>query len=154
MRVIFLACVGLALSAGTAAAACRDDLVALRGDWGEARFSVEIADTDESRAQGLMFVEKMPTRTGMLFVYDAPQRAVFWMKNTLIPLDMIFVRANGVVQHVHHEAVPGDLTSIDGGQNVLMVLEINGGLARRYGISAGDQLQHPRLPQDLAIWSC
>ncbi len=135
-------------------AACRDDTVHLRGDWGQVRFSVEIADTEASRAQGLMHRESMPRLGGMLFVYDAPLRAVFWMENTLIPLDMLFLDPTGTVNHIHHEAQPLDRTPIDGGPNVLMVLEINGGLARRLGITPGSELRHPRLDSELAAWPC
>lgn len=136
------------------AAGCRPDLVAIRGDWGQARFAVELADTPETRATGLMNRPEMPQRAGMLFVYDAPQRATFWMKNTLIPLDMVFLDDTGTVRHVHHEAVPLDLTTIDGGEDVLLVLEINGGLARRFGIGVGDQMQHPAIDPARAVWPC
>jgi uncharacterized protein len=135
-------------------AACREDTVDLRGDWGQARFTVELADTNESRAQGLMHRERMARAAGMLFIYDDPTRARFWMKNTLIPLDMIFVDPTGVVQQVHHEAIPHDETTIDGGDGVLMVLEINGGLSRMLGIDAGSELRHPRLDQQHAAWPC
>lgn len=91
-----------------AIADCRADQVALRGDWGTANFSVDVADTDEKRAKGLMFVEKMPRFTGMLFVYDRPTAARFWMRNTLIPLDMLFVNKVGVVKSIKHDAVPHD----------------------------------------------
>ena len=137
-----------------AAAACRDDAVHLRGDWGQARFSVEIADTDALRAQGLMNRPSMPRMAGMLFIYDGPQRAVFWMENTLIPLDMIFMDATGRVTHIHHEAEPLDRTPIDGGNDVLMVLEINGGMSRRLGIDAGSEMRHPRLDPARAAWPC
>ncbi len=142
------------LFASAAQAACRDGAVDLRGDWGSARFSVEIADTDETRAQGLMHREHLPRSAGMLFVYDQPTRAVFWMRNTLIPLDMIFIDPQGVVRHVHHEAIPHDETPIDGGGGVQMVLEINGGLARSLGIAPGSELRHPRLEQEHAAWPC
>jgi uncharacterized protein len=133
---------------------CRPGTVHLRGDWGKARFTVELADTPETRSRGLMFRESMPRSAGMLFIYDAPQRATFWMRNTLIPLDMIFVDPTGTVRHVHHEAIPGDETTIDGGPGILTVLEINGGLARALGIDAGSQLRHPALDQDSAVWPC
>ncbi len=76
----------------------------------------------------------MAKSAGMLFLYEQPQRAVFWMKNTLIPLDMIFADATGVVRHVHANAIPHDETGIDGGADILAILEINGGLAARLGI--------------------
>lgn len=101
-----------------------------------------------------MFVDSMPRGVGMLFVYDAPRRASFWMKNTLIPLDMLFVDRSGIITRIHHQAIPGDLSSIDGGDQVFAVLEINGGLAKRYGISVGSQMQHPAFAGGAAVWAC
>ena len=124
-------------------AVCTDDKVTVAGDWGQANFTVDVADDNAERAQGLMFVESMPTLSGMLFVYDRPQSVHFWMKNTLIPLDMLFVAPDGEILKIHENAIPGDLTAIPGGDGVQMVLEINGGLSRRLGIGAGDVLQHP-----------
>jgi uncharacterized protein len=144
----------LCLFAAPLAAACREDAVHLRGDWGQVRFTVEIADTDESRAQGLMHRQSMPRLAGMLFIYDAPQRAVFWMENTLIPLDMLFLDETGRVAHIHHEARPLDRTPIDGGADVSMVLEINGGMARQLGIGPGSELRHPRIDPEIAAWPC
>ena len=135
-------------------AACSNDVVELRGDWGQTQFRVEVVDTVETRARGLMFREEMARNAGMLFVYEEPVRAVFWMKNTLIPLDMIFADGSGRVTHVHHEAIPGDLTGIDGGEGVVAVLEINGGLARRYGIAAGSDLRHPAISGSQSVWPC
>ena len=137
-----------------AAADCAPDRVDLRGPWGQARFTAEVVDTPESRAQGLMFRESLPRSAGMLFIYEAPTAPSFWMRNTLIPLDMIFVGPDGGVTHVHHNAIPLDETPIPGGENVLMVLEINGGLAERFGIAPGSELRHPRLDQDNALWPC
>ncbi len=144
-----------ALVAGTGAVAqeCRPDTVQLRGDWGEARFTVEVADDPAERAVGLMNRPSMPKSAGMLFVYDRAQRVSFWMENTLIPLDMIFADADGVVQNVHHEAVPLDRTSIPGEGHIQYVLEINGGLARAMGIGPGTQLRHPSIGPDPA-WPC
>jgi uncharacterized membrane protein (UPF0127 family) len=101
-----------------------------------------------------MFRESMPMSAGMLFVYEEPRRASFWMKNTLIPLDMIFADARGVVTRVHANAVPGDLTPVDGGDGVQFTLEINGGLAARMGIVEGAELRHPAIAQDTAAWPC
>ncbi len=124
----------------------------LRGPFGQAQFHIELADDTAERARGLMFRDRMASGAGMLFVYEAPQHAAFWMKNTLIPLDMIFADAQGVVTRVHENAVPQDETPIDGGDGVQFVLEINGGLARRLGIAAGAQMRHPAIaaPQ----WPC
>ena len=147
-------CALLAVSAGRAQAACAPETLDLRGPTGVARFHVEIADTGAERNRGLMFRETLPSAAGMLFVYDAPQRASFWMKNTLIPLDMIFADETGRVTRVHANAVPGDTTPIDGGNDVRFVLEINGGLAKRLGIVPGAEMRHPSIPQDGAVWPC
>ena len=154
LRILTGICGGTLAQASQSDPACRADTVLLRGDWGQARFSVEIADTPETRSKGLMFRESMPKSVGMLFVYDAPQRATFWMRNTLISLDMIFADRQGVVQHVHHEAIPGDETTIDGGRDILAVLEINGGLAGAMGIVPGSQMRHPAFAVEAAAWPC
>ena len=135
-------------------AACQSDRVELRGDFGTARFRVDVADDPAERGQGLMNVPEMAASKGMLFIYERPQRATFWMKNTLIPLDMIFLDETGTVTHVHADAVPLDETTIDGGDGVLAVLEINGGLAEAIGIAVGDELRHPALEADIAAWPC
>ena len=134
-------------------AECADDTVTVSGPWGRANFKVEVADDPAERAQGLMFVEQMPTLSGMLFIYEQPQSVAFWMKNTLIPLDMLFVGPTGEVLALHENAIPGDLTPIPGGDGVQMVLEINAGLVGRLGIGVGDVLQHPSFGGD-AILPC
>ena len=154
VRYALIALALAALAGPAAAASCSDDRVSFRGNWGQAQFTVEIADDPQERGRGLMFREEMPKSSGMLFIYERPQAATFWMKNTLIPLDMIFLDATGTVRHVHHEAIPGDLTPIAGGDGILMVVEINGGLARRLGIDAGTQMQHPSIDAAAAVWPC
>ncbi|MCB2111368.1 MAG: DUF192 domain-containing protein [Defluviimonas sp.] len=140
--------------AGMARAECDEAVADLRWDGGQARFAVEIADDAEERAHGLMARESLPVGAGMLFIYDHAQPVSFWMKNTLIPLDMIFLDAAGTVTAVHPEAKPGDLTPIPGPDNTLMVLEINGGLAARLGIAPGAEMRHPRIDRDGAAWRC
>ena len=140
--------------AAPATAACAPDTLEVRGPAGIARFSVEVADTPEEQAQGLMFREDMAASAGMLFVFPQPKRARFWMKNTLIPLDMIFADAAGRVTAVHANAVPKDETPIDGGAGVTFVLEINGGLAARMGLAPGSELRHAALTQETAVWPC
>lgn len=145
----------LFLGISTAAwAECRDDRVELRNDQTEIRFDIELAQTPQERSRGLMFRDHLPNRAGMLFVFDPPQPVAFWMKNTLIPLDMIFTDRSGTVTHVHEGAIPGDLTPIEGGDSVYTVLEINAGLAARYAIRPGTQLRHEVFSQGPAIWPC
>lgn len=143
------------MCAGAAAAdSCRADQVYLRGDWGQARFAVEVADDAESRAQGLMHVESMPQSKGMLFIYPFPREVGFWMKNTLIPLDMIFLDETGTVIKVHENAVPHDERPIMGEGPVLVVLEVNGGLTGQIGITPGSEMRHPAFDQSKAAWPC
>ena len=147
IALVLLACTW----AGAAAAQCAPDVVTVKGDFGQARFTVAVADDNAERAQGLMNVPQMPTMSGMLFVYDAPQVASFWMRNTLIPLDMIFASADGTVRSIHARAVPLDETPIFGGDDIQYVLEINGGLAARLGLAPGDVMQHPAIGPDAAL---
>jgi uncharacterized protein len=141
---------GLALAAGP----CAADRVDLRWDGGAESFAVELADEPDERALGLMFRRSMDPGAGMLFVYESPRRAQFWMKNTFIPLDMIFADASGRVTRVHSNAIPQDETPIDGGDGVVFVLEINGGLAQRLGLEPGAELRHPAIDPALASWPC
>jgi len=151
-RTAFLGCVTTGIAA-TAQADCSDDVVSIRGAFGQVQFAVTVADEPAERAQGLMFVEQMDRFEGMLFVFERPQVTSFWMRNTLIPLDMIFVGADGVVDSIHVNAVPLDETPIYGGDEIRFVLEINGGLADTLGLSEGDQMQHPSITGDV-IWAC
>ena len=137
-----------------AQAACAPGRLDLRWEGGKESFAVEVADDGAERAQGLMFRTELAPASGMLFVYEMPRRVSFWMKNTLIPLDMVFADASGTVTRVHSGAVPGDLTPIDGGEGVQFVLEINAGLASKLGIGPGTVLRHPAIPSETAAWSC
>ncbi len=135
-------------------AGCAPNQVELRGPWGQARFNIELVDTPDARAQGLMHRESLPMSTGMLFHYDKPAPVAFWMRNTLIALDMVFVDARGTVQQVHHNAKPHDETLIKSEAPVLAVLEVNAGLARALGISAGSEMRFAGFDQALAAWPC
>ena len=108
-------------------------------------FTVEIADDDAERSRGLMFREELAPDAGMLFDFLDERPVAFWMQNTLIPLDMIFIKADGTIARVHAEAVPMDRTSVPSGEPVRFVLEIPGGRAAELGIEAGDTLEHPRV---------
>lgn len=155
MRILFIAGLMLALcAAGSAHAACTPGSLDLRWPGGQAHFTVEVAADQAAREKGLMFRDHMASSAGMIFVYQAPNHARFWMKNTLIPLDMIFADESGLVTVVHSDAVPQDLTPIDGGEGVMYVLEINGGLAKRIGIAAGAEMRFDLIDPSKALWSC
>ncbi|WP_108484294.1 DUF192 domain-containing protein [Oceaniglobus ichthyenteri] len=149
-----LAVLFVAALPGIVSAACTPTVADLRGDWGQARFTVELADDASERAVGLMNRPQMAKSRGMLFVYERPQAASFWMRNTLIPLDMIFMDETGTVTRIHENAVPLDETPIPGGTSVKLVLEINGGLSRVFGITVGSTLRHPSVAQNRAAWPC
>jgi uncharacterized protein len=141
--------------AGAAQAECSDTRLDLQTATGAlSRFTVEVADDAAERARGLMNRDSMPTAAGMLFVYPRAGNVSFWMENTLIPLDMIFADSTGTVKRVHENAVPLDRTPIPGGANIKYVLEINGGLARRMGISEGAVIRHPAIDQSIAAFPC
>ena len=144
----------LCLSGSALAETCDPGRADLRWSGGSAQFTVEIADDADERARGLMFRDRMAAGQGMLFVYPEPKTAAFWMKNTRIPLDMLFIGADGRVQKVHDRAVPFDETAIPGGDAVQFVLEINGGLAKRLGLTVGAELRHPAVDSARAAWPC
>jgi uncharacterized protein len=105
---------------------------------GEHRFTVEVAGTPEQQERGLMFRTSLAGDRGMIFPYDPPQEASFWMKNTLIPLDMVFIGADGRVVRVAANATPMSLDPIASGAPVSGVLELRGGRAAELGIRKGD----------------
>ena len=109
------------------------------------QFHVELAVTMESRRKGLMLRPVLARDAGMLFIFPDSRRQGFWMKNTLVPLDMLFIAGDGHIVYVHHNAQPHSLTSIAPQDAAKAVLEINGGLSRRLGIAIGDRILHPSL---------
>jgi uncharacterized membrane protein (UPF0127 family) len=128
-----------------AAAAAAEPLVIHAG--GSAyKFEFEIVTTPETRARGLMFRKALAANAGMLFIYPGEQPVSFWMKNTLIPLDMLFLKPDGSIAHIAHNAVPLDETPIDSGAAVNAVLEVKGGTAAALGIKEGDQVEYQTRP--------
>lgn len=105
-------------------------------------FNVEIADTYLEQEQGLMYRQELALDGGMLFLFGEERPAKFWMRNTYIPLDMIFVAKGGEIIHIHPDARPQDTTAISSPEPVIAVLEINGGTAARLGIQVGDRLTY------------
>jgi uncharacterized membrane protein (UPF0127 family) len=104
------------------------------------RFIVEVARTEAQQAQGLMNRQTLAPDRGMIFPYATPTMAAFWMKNTLIPLDMIFVRADGTIARIEANTVPLSLDPVPAGEPVGAVLELAGGRSAELGIAAGDKV--------------
>ena len=102
-----------------------------------------LADSDVHRQQGLMWVKSLPDKTGMLFVFDRPQQIQMWMKNTLIPLDMLFIDANGRIDSIAVNTTPMSLKIIAAENPVLGVLELAGGSTSKLGIKAGAIVKFP-----------
>jgi len=113
-------------------------------------FTVELADTTAKQARGLMFRESLAAERGMLFDYQPPIPVTMWMKNTLIPLDMLFVGASGVITRIVADTVPFSLAQIESGGPVRAVIELNAGTARRLGIAPGDRVVHPMFTPEPA----
>lgn len=109
---------------------------------GERTIKVEITENDSERARGLMFRTQLADTAGMLFFYDRPQDISMWMKNTYIPLDMVFIRADGTVHRIEAYTEPFSLATIDSQGNVVACLELAGGAAARLGLKPGDRIVH------------
>jgi uncharacterized membrane protein (UPF0127 family) len=107
---------------------------------GMVKLKVEVARTPDEQARGLMFRESLPADGGMIFPMTPPRHASFWMKNTVIPLDMIFIRPDGSIARIEPETVPYSLEPVTSGEPVSAVLELSGGRAAALGISEGDRV--------------
>lgn len=121
-------------------AAGRLETIAALTQTGRETFKVETATTRQQRDRGLMFRANLPERHGMLFDFGPDQEVRMWMKDTLIPLDMVFIAADGRVHRIERNAEPGSLRVIPSDGPVRYVLELNGGAASRYGVKPGDRI--------------
>jgi len=110
-------------------------------------FVVELARSPEQRAQGLMFRRSLPEMSGMLFVYGKEWEVSMWMKNTIIPLDMVFIKKDGRIVTIAERTIPQSLATISSMQPVAGVLELNGGTAARLGIRRGDRVLYSAFTQ-------
>lgn len=108
-------------------------------------FSVEVASTDRQRAFGLMFQEQLSPEQGMLFVFEAEGELSFWMKNTPLPLDIIFIDSAGIIVNIAADTVPYSLSTLSSEGDAQYVLEINAGLAQKLDIRVGDQVVSPSI---------
>ncbi|EIM28871.1 DUF192 domain-containing protein [Microvirga lotononidis] len=133
----------LVLIAGAAYAQAFESLsIATKGGQRQT-FKVEVARNDADRAQGLMFRRSMPADQGMLFDFGRVEPVSMWMQNTYLPLDMLFIRADGTIARIAANTEPLSTRTIPSGEPVLSVLELNAGSAAKLGIKPGDRVEHP-----------
>ncbi len=148
---IYKCFLAVALLACVTGSACAKDSsspshVVLHTKGGDVTVAVEIADTQEKRALGLMYRKELAADAGMLFVFDAPEHLAFWMKNTVLPLDMIFITADKHVLGVVKSATPFTTTSRSVPGDSQYVLEVNAGFADKHGVADGDAVTFDGVP--------
>lgn len=136
----FLLVSGVLISSVTLAAGYADVLIHTSAGK-KFKFRVENAVTPEERAKGLMFRKSMPRGNGMLFVYETPQNVNMWMKNTHIPLDMIFIKRDGRIAYIEENTEPMSTRLINSRARIRAVLELNAGVTSSFGIKAGDRVE-------------
>jgi uncharacterized membrane protein (UPF0127 family) len=132
---------GNALAGGRNPEGLREPLAVERGRVSYA-FEVEVVHLEADRNRGLMFRKSMAAAHGMLFDFDPPRPVSFWMKNTHIPLDIIFIDADGRIIRIAENTVPFSLDPVPSGEAARGVLEINAGLSRKLGLKPGDRVRH------------
>ncbi len=137
-----VAAVALVALPGAALAQALETLTLVTAS-GRHDFRVEVMRTPEQLARGLMFRRFMPQDRGMLFDFQRVEPVSMWMQNTYIPLDMVFIRADGTVARIAEQTEPLSTRTIPSGEPVLGVLEVNGGMAARIGLKPGDKVDHP-----------
>lgn len=122
---------------------CHAETLTIKTKTGNVELDVEIARTQGELQKGLMYREQVPPKTGMLFLYEMPHILRMWMKNTYVPLDMLFVNPKGIILHIHSYAEPLSLKTIASPTQAKAVLEIGGGQAKTLNLCVGDRLYHP-----------
>jgi len=130
------------------------EIVSLRSKHGSTDFIVEIAETYEQRQKGLMGRNTLKAQSGMLFLYDSPRRVSFWMKDTTISLDVIFLSANGKILKIYHNTKPKSLEIMSAGDNVSAVLEIKGNTAKAIQLNIGDCAEYEFFENNYNDKSC
>ena len=140
----FLVVLALLAAAGLvqSAHAMRLETLKLITAQGTHAIDVEVTETPAEKAQGLMFRTRLADTNGMLFFYETPQEITMWMRNTYIPLDMVFIRADGVVHRIEARTEPLSEKIVASRGDVTACLELAGGAAERLGLKAGDRVEH------------
>ena len=148
-RFVLIVCSSLLLCTACQSENTSSTLKIIKQDNTEVIFQVEVVETVEARMNGLMNRTEMAQNAGMLFVFQDADFRAFWMKNTLIPLDILYINDKGMIGHIHHHATPNDLTAIPSQIPTMYALEVNGGVASKQGITVGDEIFHEKIKRSL-----
>ncbi|MCK5284713.1 MAG: DUF192 domain-containing protein [Alphaproteobacteria bacterium] len=152
--VLFLVLMFVVMASGTAISAemlQEELLIKCNEEDAPVVFNVEIAETPRQQERGLMYRSYLAQDAGMLFYFGRKEEMrVFWMKNTFIPLDILFLSKDGTIHHIHHMAKPQDEMFVSSKHPSSAILEINGGFAVKHGIEVGDQVLHSKFRNILA----
>ncbi len=155
MKKLALISAALLFAAASSAQTAKNDVVdfgepqplVINSENGSHTFMVEEAKTLAQQARGMMYREQMDADTGMIFEFKEPKVATIWMKNTAIPLDILFVRSNGKILKIEHSHQPYTLRSASSEAVVAAVVELKGGRSKELGIRPGDEIDHPFFKQ-------
>ena len=140
--VALIPALGAAVQPAHAEVGMRRETLTVQTQTGPTVVNIEVAETSEEKARGLMFRAKVPDGTGMLFPYGTPQEITMWMKNTYASLDMVFIRGNGIIHRIETNTEPMSERVIASEGPVTAVLELAAGAAAKLGIKPGDRVQH------------
>ena len=143
MRLVVIVSLFLVYNLCEVSASVKSELSIITSNGSKHNFLVEVAKTEEEKKIGLMFRKTLAKNAGMLFLYKREALRLMWMKNTFIPLDILFIDKKGVIKRVVKRTIPHSLATISSRQSVLAVLELRGGITSSLEIKKGDRIEHP-----------
>ena len=143
MRLVVIVSLFLMYNLCEVSASVKSELSIITSNGSKHNFLVEVARTEEEKKIGLMFRKTLAKNAGMLFLYKREALRLMWMKNTFIPLDILFIDKKGVIKRVVKRTIPHSLATISSRQSVLAVLELRGGITSILEIKKGDRIEHP-----------
>ena len=143
MRLFVIVSLFLMYNLGEVSASMKSELSIITSNGSKHNFLVEVARTEEEKKIGLMFRKTLAKNAGMLFLYKREALRLMWMKNTFIPLDILFIDKKGVIKRVVKRTTPHSLATISSRKSVLAVLELRGGITSSLEIKKGDRIEHP-----------
>ena len=143
MRLFVIVSLFLIYNLCEVSASVKSELLIITSNGSKHNFLVEVARTEEEKKIGLMFRRTLAKNAGMLFLYKREALRLMWMKNTFIPLDILFIDKKGVIKRVVKRTTPHSLATISSRQSVLAVLELRGGITSSLEIKKGDRIEHP-----------